>query len=78
MELSENININKYAMKLIEDKQPSYKSIYSLGLLKLEILKAYIKTYLKTGLIWLSKSSIGASIIFDQKPNNSLYFRINY
>ena len=43
--------MNKYAIKLIEEKQPSYRPIYTFSLMKLEILKAYIKTNLKTGII---------------------------
>ena len=33
--------ISNYVIKLVDDQQPSYSSIYSLGLVKLEILKAY-------------------------------------
>lgn len=51
MELLENININKYTIKLIEEKQPSYRPIYAFIPVELEILKTYIKTYLKIGLI---------------------------
>lgn len=48
IELPEHNNINDYAIKLIENKHPFYKPIYSLKLVKLETLKTYIKTYLKT------------------------------
>lgn len=51
IELPENININKYVIMLIRDKQPPYRPIYALSLVKLEVLKAYIKTYLKIGFI---------------------------
>lgn len=51
IELFENISINEYAIKLIKDKQLLYESIYSLKLVKPEILKTYIKMYLKTGFI---------------------------
>ena len=51
MELPENIGINKHAIKLIKEKQLSYKSIYALNPVELEILNAYIKTHLKTGFI---------------------------
>ncbi len=46
MELPENIGMNKYAIKLIEGKQPSYRPIYVLSPIELEILKTYIKIYL--------------------------------
>ena len=49
--LLKQINLNKHTIKLERDKQPSYKLIYSLTLVKLQTLKVYIKTYLKTGLI---------------------------
>ena len=51
IELLENTSINEHAIKLIEEKQPSYRLIYALNPVKLEILKAYIKTHLKTGFI---------------------------
>lgn len=45
--LLEQINFNEHIIKFKSDKQPSYRPIYSLGLVKLETLKIYIKTYLK-------------------------------
>lgn len=48
MELLENTGINKYAIKLIDRKQPLYGPIYALSSLKLEILKTHIETLLKT------------------------------
>lgn len=78
MELFKNKGINKYVIKLEEDKQPPYRLIYSLGLVELETLKTYIKTYLKTGLIWPSKSLAGTPILFDKKPDSNFYLYINY
>lgn len=69
IKLFENIDINKNDIKLIKDKQPLYELIYSLKLVELEILKTYIKTYLKTRFIQLFKSPIGALILFNQKLN---------
>ena len=40
--------------------------------------KTYIETLLANNSIRLSKSSVGASILFVCKPNNSLYLYINY
>lgn len=47
IELLENTNINEYIIELIKEKQLLYKLIYALRLVELEILKTYIKTYLK-------------------------------
>lgn len=51
MELLKNTGISEHAIKLVEDNQPSYGPIYSPELVKLEILKTYIETYLKTRFI---------------------------
>lgn len=48
MNLSKNIKINNYYIKLVKDKQVFYKLIYSLGQIKSEILNIYIKIFLKT------------------------------
>lgn len=51
MEHPENTTTNKYAVKRIESKQSIYEYIYSLGLVKLETLKAYIEIYPKSKFI---------------------------
>lgn len=43
--------MNKYAIQLIDGKQPLYKTIYILSPVKLKTLKTYIKTYQITGFI---------------------------
>lgn len=78
MELPKNTYINKYAIELMEDKQLLYSLIYTLNLVELETLKTYIKTHLKTGFIWSSKSPASMFICFDKKPNDSLCLCINY
>ena len=70
--------MNEHTIKLVEGKQLSYGLIYSLRLVKLEILKIHIKTHLKTRFIQLSKFPIGILIFFNQKLDRSLYFCINY
>ncbi len=45
------MEINEYAIKLIDGKQQLYGSIYVLSSVKLETLKIYIETHLKTGFI---------------------------
>ena len=69
--LPENTRVNEHAIKLEEGKQPSFRPIYSLGLVELEILKTYIKTNLANGFIRPSKSPAGAPILFDRKLDRS-------
>ena len=77
-EFLKNTRINKHAIKLEEDKQLFFGLIYSLGPIKLEILKTYIKTNLANGFIWPFKSPIKALILFDKKPDKNLCFCIDY
>ena len=44
--LLEQIRINKYMIELVEDKEPLYRPIYSLILIKPKFFKIYIKTNL--------------------------------
>ncbi len=78
MELSENTGINKYAIELMNGKQLPYGPIYTLNLMKLQTLKTYIETHLKTRFIWPSKSPAGTSILFDKKPDGSLCLCVHY
>lgn len=78
MELPENIGMNEHTIKLTDKKQPLYGSIYTLSLVELETLEAYIKTNLKIGFIQPSKSLVDASILFDKKPNGSFHLCVNY
>ena len=50
-ELLENTKINEHVIKLKKEKQLFLRSIYSLKLVELEILKTYIKTNLANGFI---------------------------
>ena len=76
--LPEHIKLNEYTIDLEDDKQLSYRPIYSLGLVELETLKTYNKTHLKTEFIQLFKSLAGTSILFDKKPDSSLCLCIDY
>ncbi len=78
MELPEHTGMNEHTIELIEGKQPSYGSIYTLNPVELETLKTYIKTHLKTGFIQPSKSPAWAPILFDKKPDGSLRLCVNY
>ncbi len=77
MELSKNTSMNKHAIELIEGKQLLYEPSYALSPVKLETLKAYIKTHFKTGFIQTSKSLADAPIFFDKKPDGSLHLCVN-
>lgn len=77
IELLENTGINKYAIELVEDKQPLYGLIYTLSPIELEILKTYIETYLKIGFIRPFKSHVKELVLFDKKADSSLCLCIN-
>ena len=76
--LSEYTGINDYAFKLVDNWQPPYGSIYSLGPIELETLKTYIETNLANGFIRPSKSPARAPIFFDKKPDRSLWLCVDY
>ena len=78
IEFLENIAINEHIIKLIKKNQPSYRFIYIFSLLKLEILKAHIKTYLKTEFIQTSKSFTSTSIFYDKKLEVNFYLCVNH
>ena len=76
--LPERTELNEHAIDLEDGKQPPYGPIYSLGPIKLETLKIYIETHLKTGFIRPFKSPAGAPILFDKKPDGSLRLFVDY
>ena len=65
VEFLKYIKINKYIIELKKDKQPFFKPIYSLKLIKLEILKIYIKIDLVNGFIQPFKSLANILILFN-------------
>ena len=78
-ELPEYTGNNNHAIELVNGcQQPPYGSIYSLRLVGLEILKAYIKTNLTYGFIRPCKSPAGAPILFDRKSDSFLRLCVNY
>ena len=77
-ELPEHTGTNDHSIELENVKQPPYGSIYSLGPVELEMLKAYFETNLVNSFIRPSKSPAGAPIFFDRKPNGSLRLCVNY
>ena len=78
MKLPENTDINEHIIKFGEGKQPPYGPIFSLKPVELETLKTYITTNLKTRFIRPFKSLADALILFDKKPNSSLWLCVNY
>ena len=77
-ELLEYMGINDYTIELVDDHQPPYGPIYSLGPIELEILKAYIENNLVSGFIRPFKSPTGVLILFDKKPDSSLRLCVDY
>ena len=78
VELPKHTGINDHLFHLLDDKQPPYCLIYSLGLVELEILKTYIKANLASGFIRLSKSPTSTPILFIRKKDNSLHLYVDY
>ena len=78
MVLPKNTSINELAIELEVGKQSPYVPIYSLGPVELETLKTYIETHLKTGFIWPFKSLAITPILFNKKPDRSLWLCVNY
>ena len=76
--LLEHTGINNQAIKLVDSQQPLYEQIYSIRLVKLETLKAHIKTNLANGFIRLSRSTIDTLIFFKQKSDGFFQFYVNY
>ena len=70
--------INNYVIKLIDDWQPPYSLINSLGPVKLETLKDYMKNNLANSFIRPFKSPAKAFIFFDKKPDGRLRLYIDY
>ena len=76
--LPENTEINEHVIELEEGKQLLFGPIYSLGAVKLETLKTYIKINLANGFIRPSKSPAGGPILFNRKPDGSLRLCVDY
>lgn len=70
--------MNKYTIELVNGKQPPYGPIYTPHPVKPEILKADIKTHLKTGFIQPFKSFSDTLIFFDKKLIGNFCLCIDY
>lgn len=77
-ELPEHIGINNDPLDLVDDKQPLYGPIYTLGPVELETFKTYIKTNLANGFIKPSTSPAGAPILFIRTKDRSLRLCVDY
>ena len=78
-ELSEHTGINDHTIDLVEGcHQPAYGPIYSLELMELKTLKAYIEINPANSFIRPSKFPTDTPILFDQKEDSSLQLYINY
>ncbi len=78
VELLKYIRINNHTIELVDDWQLPFDPIYSLGLVELEILKAYIKNNLVNSFIRSSKSLARVLIFFNKKPDRSLRLYMDY
>ena len=78
VELLEHTRINDHFINLLDNKQPPYSLIYSLGPVELETLKIYIETNLASGFIRSFKSLASTPILFIQKKDSSLRLCVNY
>ncbi len=76
--LPKHTGINDHAIKLVDNQQPPYGPIYSLGPVKLETLKAYIENNPASNFIWSSMSPTGVPIFFNKKPDGSLRLCVDY
>ncbi len=77
-ELPKHIEINNYAIELLDDRQSPYGPIYSLDFMELETLKAYIENTLASGFIKPSKSPTKAPILFNKRLDGSLRLCMDY
>ena len=77
-EFPEHTGINNHTIKLVDDWQPSYGLIYSLGPVELETLNTYIEINLANSFMRPSKSPAKTPILFDKKPNGSLQLCVDY
>ena len=77
-ELPEYTGINDHPIYLLDNKQPPYSLIYSLGPVELEILKTYIEANLASSFIRSSKSLAGAPILFVQKNDGRLRLYVDH
>ena len=77
-EFPKHTKINNYTIELIKGLQPLYRRIYSLKVVKLEILNTYIKTNLANNFIRSSNFPINTPIFSFKISFSSFWLYINY
>lgn len=77
-ELPKDTGINNYFTDLIDNKQLFYNPIYSLGSIKLEMLKIYIEINVANSFIKPFKLSAGILILFIKKKKSSFWLCVDY
>ena len=78
IKLPKYMRSNNHAIKIVDNQQLFYSFIYSLSLIKLEILKIYIKNNLVNSFIKPSKFLARTLIFFNKKSDGSLKLCVNY
>lgn len=76
-ELPHYTRVNKYTIKLVEDKLPSPDPISTPSLVQLGIFKTYRETYIKIEFIRSSKFFIRVLILFHKKLDRRLCLFVN-
>ena len=70
--------INNHAIEFVDNQQPPYSFIHSLGSVELKMVKTYIKNNLANNFIRPFKFFIRASIFFNKKLDGSLKLYVDY
>ena len=70
--------VDDYIIELVDEKQFSHSSIYSMFETKLKILKVYLDKYFANKYIRLFKLFANVSILFMRKKNDNLRLCVNY
>ena len=70
--------VDDYTIELVDEKQFSHSSIYSMFEAKLKIFKIYLNKYFANKYIRLFKLFVDVSILFMRKKNNSLRLCVDY
>ena len=78
VEFFKHMRIKDYAIKWMDNQQLLYGLIYSLGPIKLEMLKTYVENNLTNSFIRSFKSFAEVSIFFDKKLDGSQKLCVDY
>lgn len=78
IKLLKYMEINNHTIDFVNGKHLRYRSIYSLGIIKLKTLKIFFKINLAHGFKRPSKYPTNTPIYFIWRPNGKLYPCVNY